>query len=463
MTEMEREAGAVKAPQISQLFQRFASVCKSKTMEFFAEEEDYEQIPTMGDDDFESKEEIITDQKVVVIKPDHLRDYPCEAPKGGSSPPLDALVSCILASVSAFESAYVQLQTAHAPFDVENVKTADRAAISQLRKLSEIKHLGRNYGELQSSEWILEAQVQERQSMLRTYEMTVNRLQTDIDRIDAEASTLKEQIKKLGWTNSRWMRRLDEWHSRQAAPSLSIFCSALQKATKLSHNFTRTLIEHMKQTKWNLDHATSCLYPGISYAKKGHNKYALLSYVCLEMFGGFDNETFSEINVSMLGMKDCFQRFALCRSLDALEILRRNSECGFFKFCRKKYLQLLHPRLEASFFENSDQRDIVLNHDCTKWPLDNPLFESFVKMAYSIWLLHVLAFAFDPVIGIFQVKSGDEFCMIFMEDIVQGSVLSGSGADGSRARVGFTVVPGFRVGKTIIQCQVYLNRTTCIE
>ncbi|XP_031503178.1 protein GRAVITROPIC IN THE LIGHT 1-like [Nymphaea colorata] len=463
MTEMEREEGAVKAPQISQLFQRFASVCKSKTMEFFAEEEDYEQIPTMGNDDFESKEEIITDQKVVVIKPDHLRNCPSEAPKIISSPPLDSLVSCILASVSAFESAYVQLQTAHAPFDVENVKTADRAAIAQLRKLSEIKHLGRNCGELPSSEWILEAQVQERQSMLRTYEMTVNRLQAEIDRMDAEASTLKEQIKKLGRTNSRWMKRLDELNSRQVAPSLSIFDSALQKATKLSHSFAKTLIEHMKQAKWNLDYATDSLYPGTCYAKKGHNKYALLSYVCLEMFSEFDSETFSEINVSILGKKDCLQRFVQCRSLNAVEVLRRNSECGFSKFCRKKYLQLLHPKMEASFFENLEQRDMVVNHDCTKWPLDNPLFESFVKMAYSIWLLHVLAFAFDPVIEIFQVKSGDEFCMVFMEDVVQGSVLSGSGADGSRARVGFTVVPGFRVGKTIIQCQVYLNGMIYIE
>ncbi|XP_031481993.1 protein GRAVITROPIC IN THE LIGHT 1-like [Nymphaea colorata] len=462
MQEMEKEEGTVKPPQITELFQRLASVCKSKTIEFFAEEDEYEQIPAMGDDDFDSKEELITDQKVVVIKPDHLRD-PSEMPQIGTSPNLDSFLSCIFANIAAFESAYLQLQTAHTPFDVENVKAADRSAIAQLRKLSEVKHSYRTCSELPSLNWLLEAQVEERQSMLRTYEMTVNRLQSEIDRMDSEASVLKAHKEKLIRRNSVLTKRLEELNFRRASLSLSVFDSALREAIRLSHSFTKVLIDYMKHKRWDLDSAADSLHPGIDYAKKGHNRYAFLSYVCLEMFRGFDDESFSELNVSSFEEKDHLKRFISCSSIDALEVLRREEEGGFSKFCRKKYLQLVHPKMELSFLGNTEQRDVIANYSCSSWPLTNPLLVSFVKMAHAIWLLHILASAFESALGIFQVKRGARFSMVFMENVVRKSVVADSGDAGSAPIVGFTVVPGFRIGKTVIQCQVYLDGMRCIE
>ncbi|KAM3733108.1 hypothetical protein ACB098_11G110400 [Castanea mollissima] len=57
-----------KPPQISEMFTKFAQAFKSKTFEFFTE------IEPIDDSDgyslLDSAEEVITDQKVVVIKPD---------------------------------------------------------------------------------------------------------------------------------------------------------------------------------------------------------------------------------------------------------------------------------------------------------------------------------------------------------------------------------------------------------
>jgi len=66
--------GSSKPPQISEMFQKFALAFKSKTFEFFAD------IEAVEDSDgfyvLESADEVITDQKVVVIKPDPIDGTP---------------------------------------------------------------------------------------------------------------------------------------------------------------------------------------------------------------------------------------------------------------------------------------------------------------------------------------------------------------------------------------------------
>ncbi|GMP85133.1 hypothetical protein CsSME_00038412 [Camellia sinensis var. sinensis] len=116
MPEME---GPSKPPQISEMFQKFALAFKTKTFEFFAEED---------------AEEFITDQKVVVIKPDQTHKSSASKP---SSPIrtidtqfAETLISSLFATISSFEAYYLQLQTAHSPFDEDPIKAADKARLS---------------------------------------------------------------------------------------------------------------------------------------------------------------------------------------------------------------------------------------------------------------------------------------------------------------------------------------------
>ena len=63
------------------------------------------------------------------------------------------------------------------------------------------------------------------------------------------------------------------------------------------------------------------------------------------------------------------------------------------------------------------------------------------------------------MVEIFQVERGVDFSMVYMEDVTKKSNSMGK----TRAKVGFTVFPGFKVGRTVIQSQVYLCGLKCTE
>ncbi|OVA18871.1 protein of unknown function DUF641 [Macleaya cordata] len=465
--------GSIKTPQISEMFSKFALAFKTKTIEFFAEDEEDDAFAAEESDPLlllDSAEEVITGQRVVVIKPDSSQNKPTPIPKHLQQ----TLISSLFATVSSFEASYLQLQTAHSPFDADNIKAADKAAVSHLQKLSEIKQNYRDFRKNPNPKSSpkfpfgsqFEAQVQENQSILRTLEMLVNRLQLEIDLKDAEVLLMKQKLDKIENSNLRLSKRLLESKSSSSSSSSSsevllsvgLFDSILHDACKSTHRFSKLLIDLMEKVGWDLDLAANSVYPDVEYAKNGHNRYAFLSYVCLEMFRGFDLEGFgiegdeiqcngNDLNAEM--KKIFLRQFVEHGTGDAVEILRKNPGGYFAKFCEKKYQQLIHPTMESFLFKTMDQNELVLN----SWRSSASFYESFVDMASSIWMLHKLAFSFDPSVEIFQVERGVDFSMVYMENITRKRESAGK----TRAKVGFTVIPGFKIGCTVIQCQVYLT------
>ncbi|CAL0322862.1 unnamed protein product [Lupinus luteus] len=100
------------------------------------------------------------------------------------------------------------------------------------------------------------------------------------------------------------------------------------------------------------------------------------------------------------------------------------------------------------FFGDLNQRNIL---NTGEFP-DTKFFTSFSEMAKRVWLLHCLAFSFEPQAFIFQVEKACRFSDVYME--CMNDEIS---VEESERQVAFTVVPGFRIGRTIIQCQVYLS------
>ena len=477
-----------KPPQISEMFTKFAQAFKSKTFEFFTE------IEPIDDSDgyslLDSAEEVITDQKVVVIKPDPI----CQAPPFviEPTPPPSAitrpwrqtqmkivdtqvsqtLISSVFATVSSFEASYFQLQTAHVPFVEENVKEADRALVSHLQRLSEFKQFYKDlvknpdFGADLGIGSCLEAQVQENQSKLRTLGTFSNRLQSEIDQKDNEVLALKKKLGEIHKSNLKLSKKLSGNFDSSCEVFLSVrvFDSVLHDACRATHRFTKILVELMTKAMWDLDLAANSVYLDIEYAKKGHNRYAFLSYVCLGMFRGFDLEGFGlgendivcnghGLNLEKNGtsMKQLLEHV----SSNPMELLSRYQSCDFSKFCENKYQELINPTMESSIFSNLAHNEVILN----SWKSLSVFYDSFVRMASSIWTLHKLAFSFDPVVEIFQVERGVDFSMVYMEDVTRRCILPGK----TRAKVGFTVVPGFKIARTIIQAQVYLNGLKCTE
>ncbi|KAL4599826.1 hypothetical protein ACB092_11G155200 [Castanea dentata] len=453
-----------KPPQISDMFTKFAQAFKSKTFEFFTE------IEPIDDSDgyslLDSAEEVITDQKVVVIKPDRQAPSFVIEP----TPPPSAITRPW--RQTQMKIVDTQLQTAHVPFVEENVKEADRALVSHLQRLSEYKQFYKDlvknpdFGADLGIGSCLEAQVQENQSKLRTLGTFSNRLQSEIDQKDNEVLALKKKLGEIHKSNLKLSKKLSGNFDSSCEVFLSVrvFDSVLHDACRATHRFTKILIELMTKAMWDLDLAANSVYLDIEYAKKGHNRYAFLSYVCLGMFRGFDLEGFGlgendivcnghVLNSEKNGtsMKQLLEHV----SSNPMELLSRNQSCDFSKFCENKYQELINPTMESSIFSNLAHNEAILN----SWKSLSVFYDLFVRMASSIWTLHKLAFSFDPVVEIFQVERGVDFSMVYMEDVTRRCILPGK----TRAKVGFTVVPGFKIGRTIIQAQVYLNGLKCTE
>ena len=467
----EVETSSSPPPQFSAMFQKLAMAVKAKTYEFFTEDGESINPEGGGFSLLDSTEDFIPDQKVVVLKPD-------SPPANGSKtktllkpkPPqirrLDtqmglSLISSLFATVSSFEASYLQLQAAHAPFVEESVKAADRALVSNLQKLSDLKQFYRNHRQSLDLETDslaigspLESRVQENQSKLRALGTVSNRLQGEMDGKDLRVWSLRNKLSEIQKSNSKLSKRLSE-SDGGVVLSVRVYESMLGDAFKDVKRFTRVLIELMEKAGWDLDLAASYVHPEVEFAKKGHNRYALLSYVCLGMFRGFDGEGFDLDGGedSSSSLRELMQHV----SSNPMELLERDKECAFSRFCDKKYHELIHPNMESSIFSNMDQNEAVLS----SWRSLSTFYESFVTMASSVWTLYKLALSFDPAVEIFQVESGVDFSIVFMENVLRRRQDKKLWMNPTRAKVGFTVVPGFKVGCTVIQSQVYLTGFKC--
>lgn len=91
-----------------------------------------------------------------------------------------------------------------------------------------------------------------------------------------------------------------------------------------------------------------------------------------------------------------------------------------------------------------------------------PIFEgfnipNFAEMCRRVWVQHRLAFSSDEEVSIFEAKRNSRFSKVFMESVTECALCSGSGDRDGDIQVGFTVMPGFKVGRNVVQCRVHLS------
>ena len=381
---------------------------------------------------------------------------------------MDILIAKIFNNVSSLKAAYIQLQNAHTPYDPDKIQAADKLVIEELMKLSELKHSywDKNPRPTSTSpqDALLAAEIQEQQSLLKTYEVMVKKFQSQIQNRDSEIIQLQEQILESSQRKLKLEKKLkqrgllskepeesEENHFFSVELTPALLSSAVETSYKSIHDFSKPLINMMKAAGWDLDAAAHAIDPAVVYGKRAHKKYAFESHICQKMFSGFQEESFSleavNLNVSSEGF---FHQFLAVRAMDPLDILSQSPDSVFGKFCRSKYLMVVHPKMEHSFFGNLDQRDYVMSGGHPR----TPFYQAFLKLAKSIWLLHRLAYSFDPKARVFQVKGGSEFSEVHMESVVKNITF---GEQEEKPKVGLMVMPGFMVGGSVIQAQVYLS------
>ncbi|KAI3994198.1 hypothetical protein MKX01_012455 [Papaver californicum] len=338
-------------------------------------------------------------------------------------------------TISALKLAYIQLQEAHIPYDTDKIQVADDQIVSELKTLSDIK---RSFKKISKPKSGRAGPISYQE--LRDHELRAEKMQSEVVSKDCEILKLKQEVKELDMKNQELdlMIRQRTLDGKKSLPKS--FAHAFKSATKSVHDFAKPLISLMKASGWDLDLAVNSIQDSVEYSKRSHKKYAFEAYLSRRMFHGFSSLTPQSLD-DVLRFKDSF---------DAL-VEYPNSE--FAKFCRSKYLLVVHPRMESTFFGNLDQRAFVVSGGHPR----TPLYQAFVKMAKSIWVLQAMAASDDSKAEIFGVQRGAEFSEVYMEDVVEEEDATLQANPKSRFKVGIMVMPGFKLGQTVINSRVYLT------
>lgn len=380
---------------------------------------------------------------------------------------IEAFTAKVFASISAIKAAYAQLQYAQSPYDPDAIHAADQMVVSELKCLSELKQcfLKKQVEDPSPDRTLVLAEIKEQNCILRIHEIKGKKLESQVRLQDSEITFLREKLDEAKKENRMMERRLNS-SGQLSVPDIlnfsglnpSHFIAALRQATKSIRSFVRLLVKEMEFAGWDLDVAASAIVPGLIFWQANHKCYAFESFVCREMFDGFNLPNFSvqpnQVETKTRHKLLFFDGFEELKPVKATDYLVWNPNSEFAKFCCNKYLRLVHTRMEQSLFGNLDQRNLVKSGECP----ETSFFSTFAEMAKRVWLLHCLAFSLDPEASIFQASRGSRFSEVYMESVSDEAFLfSSDRTPETEPRVAFTVVPGFTVGKTVVQSQVYLR------
>ncbi|KZV29707.1 hypothetical protein F511_05801 [Dorcoceras hygrometricum] len=377
----------------------------------------------------------------------------------------EAFLAKLFASLSSFKAAYAQLQFSQFPYDAEGIQSADQIIVLELKNLSELKqsYLKKQLNETSLESSLLLSEIQEQKSLLKTYEITSKKLDSHIKLKDSEITFLKEKLVEANKDNKSIERRLNSSgqvikleNNQLSSLKPSHFIAYTRQTMKSIRAFVRLLVSEMEYANWDLDAAATSVEPGVSFWKENHKCFAFESFVCREMFDGFNYPNFSTHLESSSEHKNRadinFAIFLEMRSVRPADYLAWKPKSMFASFCRSKYLKLVHPKMEASLFGDLNTRNLVSSGEIP----ETPFFSAFSDMAKRVWLLHCLALSFDTEVSIYQVRKGCRFSEVSMESVNEEAFFSSDGTPETDPRVGFTVFPGFKIRNSVVQCHVYL-------
>ncbi|KAF3578697.1 hypothetical protein DY000_02030099 [Brassica cretica] len=401
------ENAVVKTSNLSDIISKFAKVCKFRSVGVFPDQKPNPNTPS--------------DEVVEEV----FEDITCN-PSRKKIPSFrwnDAEVSKLFDAVSALKLAYLEFQRAHLPYNPDKIKEADNLVVSHLETLRRFKRLYLKTKQLQAKTELDAASCLNRlRDEVEVNEKHLWELKTQTKAKESEVLSLKETLNCLVAENNK-------------LESVSSFEFVFRAASKSIHDFAKPLITLMKATDWNLEKAVESIVPNVTYAKNSDKKFAFESYIVRRMFHGMK-----------LNPYDVTELMTLDDPLDALAAF---PDSAFARFCGQKYLLVVHPSMEASFFGNLDMRGLVLlgKHPRTVF------YRIFAKMAKWVWVLGSLAASLDLKAKIFVVRRGTGFSSAYMESVV------GREEEGQEdLRVEFITMPGFKVGDSVFKSHVYLSQ-----
>ncbi|CAN8299481.1 unnamed protein product [Cochlearia groenlandica] len=208
--------------------------------------------------------------------------------------------------------------------------------------------------------------------------------------------------------------------------------------------FLKTLVEE-------IDEEDSTLITNINTLLQQHNlsftskyskiiQYHLEAIISQSIYQDFENCVFQKNGKPKLldpeqNRQAKFSSFASLRNLSWNEVLKKGTKYyseEFSRFCDEKMSM------------------IITTLNWTR-PWSEKMLQAFFVASKCVWLLHLLAFSFNPALGILRVEENRVFEQSYMEDM---------GADRDRqrsrgpARVKVMMMPGFYVQDRVLRCKV---------
>uniref|UniRef100_A0A7N0VHE7 GIL1/IRKI C-terminal domain-containing protein n=1 Tax=Kalanchoe fedtschenkoi TaxID=63787 RepID=A0A7N0VHE7_KALFE len=222
------------------------------------------------------------------------------------------------------------------------------------------------------------------------------------------------------------------------------FLQIVSEARLSVNQFCKCLVAQIEETddETLIDNLNMLLQP---YKVSLHSKssksvlYHLEAIINQTLYQDFENPVFQKNGAPkhldpLYDRQAQFSSYVALRNLSWNDVLRKGTKYyseEFSKFCDQKMSCIIS----------------MLNWN-RPWP--EQLLQVFFVAAKCIWLLHLLAFSFDPPLTIMRVEENAGFDPQYMEDMSVDRHRSHT--DGSRVRV--MVMPGFYVSDRVLRCKV---------
>ncbi|KAF4371509.1 hypothetical protein G4B88_008224 [Cannabis sativa] len=220
------------------------------------------------------------------------------------------------------------------------------------------------------------------------------------------------------------------------------FLQIVSEARLSVKQFCKTLVIQIEETDTMLvDNLNLLLQPYKLSLNSKYSKavlYHLEAIINQSLYQDFENCVFQKNGSPKIldpyqDRQAQFASFVALRNLSWNEVLRKGTKYyseEFSKFCDQK------------------MSHIITTLNWTR-PWSEQLLQAFFVASKCIWLLHLLAFSFNPPLGILRVEENTNFDSHYMDDmLMERQRLNGP------SRVKIMVMPGFYVQDRVLRCKV---------
>uniref|UniRef100_A0A0A9F3T9 GIL1/IRKI C-terminal domain-containing protein n=1 Tax=Arundo donax TaxID=35708 RepID=A0A0A9F3T9_ARUDO len=281
---------------------------------------------------------------------------------------------------------------------------------------------------------------------------SLGELTTKLVSLEAYCSELKKALKQATSTKNF------QSHSKRSTRSVGVsrdnslpvshevmvegFLQIVSEARLSIKQFCKVLIQQVEDADNGLsDKLNLLLQPYQITFNDKHPKLVLYHLEALmnqAMYQDFENCTFQKNGSPKCldpkqDRQENFASFVALRNLSWNEVLKKGTKyyCeDFSRFCDQKMSCIVS----------------TLNWS---WPWAEQLLQCFFVASKCIWLLHLLAFSFNPPLTILRVEENRAFDQMYMEDI-----LLDKQRPQNPSQVKLMVVPGFYVQDRVLKCRV---------